>query len=157
MKLLRQKQNEPNCLVYSAAMVMNIDPEKIFEITGHRGQEVWWKETTGHQMLRGFHIQEIINVGLQMGYALVPYDKYPFSAPDGMHDKARMIDTEYNCEFNFYHILTKANAILISSSHAVAWDCVEQKCYDPNGLIYEIEKFKNLWQAWLVFEIKSNF
>lgn len=152
-----QQQNEPNCLVYAAAMVMKVDPEDIFTFAGHRGQEVWWPDQVGNKKLRGFHIQEIIEFGLDNGYALTPLELFPMSAPAGLNDQAKMIYDLPTCEDNFHVWLQHFNAILITPNHAVAWDSINQQCFDPNGRIYGITKLKELHEAWLVIQIKSNF
>jgi hypothetical protein len=154
VKLLKQNLKEPNCLVYSAAMCMNTDPEEIFKFCGHRGQEIWWPEVKGNAAMRGFHIQEMIAFGLNIGYALILLELYPQSAPRGYDNKAKYIYEKLNSINNFFMWLKYFDAILITATHAVAWNHRDEICYDPNGLILEINRYEII-EAWLVTQIKS--
>jgi len=153
MDLLIQPQDKPNCLVYSAAMVMGVDPETILNYMGHHGQDEWWPEAEGSARLRGIHIQEIIDYALENSMALTPVELYPHSAPLGFEKSARAIWMEDECRTRFITWLQFYNAILIHPSHATAWDKITKKVFDPNGVIREIESMQII-EAWLL--TKSN-
>ena len=154
MKLLKQNRQEPNCLVFAAAMTMDVDPEEIFKFAGHRGQDIWWPDQIGDSRLRGFHIQEIIEYGLNIGYALTPIEADPCSAPVGCDLLVRNIHRLIEAEANFNSWIDNFNAILITKHHALAWDYNSRRCYDPNGMIQKISDYE-VHEAWLVIEIKS--
>ena len=153
MDLLIHPQDQPNCLVYAAAMVMNADPEEILRYMGHHGQEEWWPEAEGNARLRGVHIQEIIDYALESDWMVTPVELYPASAPLGFEKSARKLWLEDECRTRFITWLQFFPAILIHPSHATAWDVVTKKVFDPNGLIREIEHLQII-EAW-VFQ-KSN-
>lgn len=153
MDLLIQPQDEPNCLVYSAAMIMGCEPDEILRYIGHHGQEVWWPEAKGNAKFRGVHIQEIVDFALETGWSITPIDLYPMSAPLGFEKSARKLWLEDECRTRFITWLQFFPAILIHPSHATAWDVVTKKVFDPNGLIREIEHLQII-EAW-VFQ-KSN-
>ena len=153
MKLLRHPANEQNCLVYAAAMILEIEPDEIFNYCGHRGQDIWWRHAAGDNKKRGFHIQEIIDFTLSKGMGLCPLELYPRSSPAGWESRAKVIWDHLYCKMRFVNTLQDYRAILITPHHALAWDNLSNRVYDPNGLIRKIEGL-DVIEAWLL--LKSN-
>ena len=62
MKLI--KQSGPRCLVWSAAMVFDVEPEEILKFLGH-------------DCVAGVHMQEIQSFALSKGHLLAPFESMP--------------------------------------------------------------------------------
>lgn len=152
MKL--QKMNKPQCLIYSAAMILDIEAERLMSEIGHDGLDIWWSRFDDNRKYRGHHIQEIIDCFLRRRKALVPIDIIPASAPDGHPD---LVCTEIyrHPDARFWEYILNRKAILIGrnmagNGHAVAWD--GSKIFDPIGTIYAIKDFE-ISEAWVVFDL----
>ena len=62
MKLI--KQSGPRCLVWSAAMALDVKPEEIIEFLGH-------------DCVIGVHIQEIQSFAMSKGFLFAPFEPAP--------------------------------------------------------------------------------
>lgn len=134
MKL--RKMPNANCLVYSAAMVLNVEPNAIFEAAGHNGMEVWWPNQPKPNDARGFHIDEINYFAYTVDRIFVPFSVSPRSSPDGTAESSRPIWNPEQERRNYINrLLNMEDAILITENHAVAFDHIRQLVYDPNGII----------------------
>lgn len=132
MRLL--KMNQPQCLLYSAAMLLDEEPDRLIHEIGHDGMEIRWPELKPPGCYRSHHIQEIMDCFIRRGYVLVPIEREPVQAPcDGVpicyayeHDVARD-------RFKGYFARP---AIVIGkfkgTPHAWAFDG-KYTFYDPNG------------------------
>lgn len=153
MKLLTQSKDEPNCLVYAAAMVLDTYPEYIFSKIGHRGQANIWPQVPYPHNLAGVHIQEIQDVALNVGYCFYPIEYYP----ESRYSIKAMPHYPYTydqIEERFFKAIKNRKGIIVSDTHAVAWD--GNKVFDPNGLIYGIKTFQErhyFREAWLLGKI----
>lgn len=143
MKL--EKQPKPMCLLYAAAMVLGVKPAILLDEIGHDGLEVWWPTHTGNSQYRGHHIQEIIDCFLRRGFSLTCIEPEPVCAPDHFVDP-RNCFLKSEAIGRVYRYLEQYSGILISGTHAVAWDT--KQVYDPNGSIYSIDKFKPIREIW---------
>ena len=146
MKLL--KQSEPNCLLYSFAMVLNVDPKELIDEIGHNGQEVWWPNRNKPYNLRGYHIQEMIDCCWRRGYAVTPISAMPAL---GVLESVQRVWDEKDALNRFESYLNGKKGVLIGSSfaHACAWD--GEKVFDPNGIIYDLSLFQ-VKEIWIVSE-----
>lgn len=145
------KQQTPNCLLYSAAMVLDVEPEILIKEIGHDGQEIWWPEVENGK--RGMHIQEIMDCFWHRGFGLVLIEKMPRSAPYGHDELARVVLDPNRIETRFLYHLYNRRAILISQSHACAWD--GSQVYDPNGKVtYNIGGYGFI-EAWIMTRLDS--
>lgn len=142
MKLLKMAGHD--CLLYSAAMVLDESPAILEKEIGHDGSEVWWPEKPQPFCRRGIHIQEILDCFIRRGKGLIPVDLMPASAPVGGKPKA-IWDVE-KAIIRFKTYISGREAILITASHAIAWD--GSKVFDPNGRVTVIEDY-SIKQAWL--------
>ena len=135
MELIKQKRNEPNCFAISAVMVLRhvlkgsnlsrAHMEGLFDHIMHRGQEEWWPECVGSQKLKGIHPQEVIDWYHQFDMTLWLLERFPRSAPRGLESRARMIWPQEYADQRFWKSLDGNPAILVLSSHALAWDGYE--------------------------------
>lgn len=140
MKLL--KQTDQNCLLYSACMVFNITPEQAITLLGHDGSEI----IEGTEQ-RSFHIDEILDLGLQLGYKLMPIARWPaLQYPSG-----KVVLAFDDCKSRFLSRIYQRYGILILSNpaHACAWN--GQLVYDPCGQIYELDQIDSrIRECWVL-------
>lgn len=148
MKLLKMSGHD--CLLYSAAMVLDESPDILEREIGHDGSEVWWPDKPQPFCRRGLHIQEIQDCFFRRGKVLYPIDLMPASAPRG--GEPRAIWNLQTCVTRFNAYLDGRLAILITATHAVAWN--GKKVYDPNGRISSIDDY-GIKQAWFCNQIIS--
>lgn len=137
--------NKPQCLLYSAAMVLDIGVEDLINIIGHDGMG------TNNGKLIGVHIQEIQTACFLLYRELLSYvEMIPVSKND---DDIRPIFLvcSYPPATRLHFLVHGRPAILIGESdrgveHAVAYD--GKQVLDPVGTKYPIEDFK-MKSAWI--------
>jgi len=141
-------QTSDNCLLYAAAMVLNIKPQSLITLIGHNGEEVWWPKQTGSKKKRSFHPQEILDAAATYGKTFICIEFMPSS---GWGGNGRLIFNEEMMEKRFLGWLTNRAAILIVQGprlgHAVAWD--GKKIYDPKGMIKDLYDY-TIQEAWIL-------
>ena len=132
------KQNGPYCLVYSAAMVLDVWPSEIHESIGHDGTAEVFDSKNKTNRMRGVHICEILDFARTMGnfFSFVEYDPC-ISQRDGCD--VHHVIPKHERHKRFLNHIWGNRAILIGSlptgaGHAVAWD--GRIVYDPRGGIY---------------------
>jgi hypothetical protein len=137
-------------MLFTAAMLLNEDPNKLMEQLGHSGTERVYQDKT---QLRGYHIQEFVDLFLEYDKSLVRIERQPILGPN--HQQA--IDAFPDMEKRFWERLNGNEAYLLGSSgsgfHAVAWD--GERVYDPKGYVYELpsDKFEPR-EGWLVYDVR---
>ncbi|MEE9548725.1 MAG: hypothetical protein V3V68_05155 [Nitrosomonadaceae bacterium] len=151
MKLIKQP-NSWSCMAAAAAMAFDCEIIDITERVGHKGNEVVHHGLKPPACFKGFHIQEITDVGWVLGYSMTCIDAQPVQTPDGKLEyditKWGLFD---NCEQRFEHYIDFNSGILIGKArkywHAVAFD--KGTIYDPRGRIYSIDdcdlSIQSLW------------
>ena len=141
MKLL--KQQKPTCLLYSAAMALDVDPAAISAYLGRDGSEL---RSCGPV---GVHMQEIMDYALSIGslfYLVLPAPVQKYN--DGT---TRQVFPQQGKRFAS-HIEGK-QGILIGryrdgEDHAVAFKSLQ--IYDPNGAKYGMPSGKfMIEEAWI--------
>jgi len=147
--------SQPQCLLYSAAMVLDHDVDTLTRELGHDGLEVWWPEYDDHRQYRSFAMQEMVDIFLKHDRALVPIQCKPMQAPD---HKAIARLTYTNSEARFKMRLAGHKAILIGvtrngNGHAWAWDGFS--AYDPRGMSNISLDDLILREAWVMHIITS--
>lgn len=147
MNLLKMPSGFHGCLVYSAAMLLATSPETLMQEIGHRGHKVFWPQFSPPQCYNGHHIQEIIDCCVRRGKGLMPVDMFPCSAPAGRGELVKDAYRKKDAETRMAKLLERSTGILISSTHACAWD--GKQVFDPNGMNYSIEQFE-LSQYWVL-------
>ena len=150
MKLL--KQLTPSCVLYSAAMMLNEEPENLAKEIGHDGMERWWPDLPSPSCFRGVSVQEIQDVCFARGLGLVHIHAFPCIAPivAPLEDKP-LFDMGRATERFLKMVHGKVGMFLGQAPsgvlHAVAWD--GHKCFDPNGRMYGLSDFP-VKEAWLL-------
>lgn len=147
MRLL--KMNGHNCLLYSAAMVLDCSVDELIEEIGHDGMDVIWSTLIPPLCFRGHHIQEIIDCFVARGFGLMLVEKICYQAPV---EHVQAIKTFQHPEERFLHHIEGREAILIGrhkqkqQGHAWAWD--GETCYDPNGFLAKLDDYE-IREAWI--------
>ena len=137
MQLL--KQSSDNCLLYAAAMVLEVTPEQLIQSIGHDGEEVWWPEQIGSQKKRSFHIQEILDAARSLNYSFICIDAIPLIGIDDFNIKE--IYPEPMLRLASW-IKDHPGILIVDSGgigHAVAWD--GEQVFDPKGFIKSVEDY----------------
>ena len=143
------------CLLASAAMVLDINREKLIEIIGHDGGEIVFPDQPEPMKRQGFHIQEIIDIAYDMCYEVTAIEVMPSSTSDGKNN----FDIEIADHHERLMCHMRGNPGIITGRsrkmhHAVAWD--GYKVYDPVGKIYPFNDIKMGIQVYYRFtKIKS--
>ncbi len=152
----RLVMNKPQCLLYSAAMILNEHPVDLIKEIGHDGMEIWWPEFHDHRQFRSHSMQEMIDIFLSRGKTLTPIQTFPMQSPLNMPEKAKPTFEEYAARF-YAHVARK-KAILIGKTscgkgHAWAWDGYH--AHDPRGSMHNIRDL-SLQEAWVMHNINSD-
>lgn len=151
MKLLTMKSGEHQCMLYSLAMVLDEEPDVLIEEIGHNGTELWFPGYPVPYNMRGYHMQEFVDVCLARGQALVPIELYPRSASEKEPTNPHMLWSMDDCSHRFNTMITSKRGILIGRSnhggHACAWN--GKKVYDPNGRVYSLGNF-SIRECWVL-------
>ncbi len=124
-------QTGNNCLLYACAMVFDVDPDAMITSVGHTGDEVWWPEHDDMYRCRGHHIQEMVDYGLTVGCALIPIECSPRLGPSV--DKGRAIFPHGLDVERLEKHLADYDAVVITETHAYAWDSYRRIFLDPRG------------------------
>ena len=144
------KQSKPQCLLYSAAMLLDMNVEHIIKILGHDGLEII-NNAESPYCYKGVHIQEIQTVANMQNMFLAPIQLHPVSNIGNIY-----IPLEVVCKMSlgerFELAIQGRKGVLIGKNtldngHAVAFD--DGIVYDPNGIKYPIENFI-IQEAWIL-------
>jgi len=145
MRLLRMGSRN-QCLLYSLAMLLNEKPDVLINEIGHDGTDIWWDHAPPF-CYRGHHIQEVIDVCLARGKALVPIEGNPQSGCFKEPGKSKALWDPDVASKRMERLLKGQEALLIGQTHACAWD--GNIVYDPNGRTCSLEEFYPL-EVWLM-------
>jgi hypothetical protein len=137
MKLL--VQDKPQCLLYAFAMALDHPVQQIIDYLEHDGMEVVFPHAPKPQCYRGFHHQEFVDYCLWHGIHAIMVEGLPCL---GYRNDKHFIWDERLLQSRMDIYLKLYDGVLVSDRHAVAWCKDEQKCYDPNGLIYGVDRFE---------------
>jgi len=141
---------KPQCLLYSAAMVLGLEVEDITDLLGHDGMEIVADLKTNDRYA-GVHIQEIQTIAFRLGRYLCPVEPIPASQHgDNIRPLYSICGTDY--AVRFMAMTAGRQGILIGASakgneHAVAFD--DDTVYDPLGKKYSIGFFQTR-EAWIL-------
>ena len=81
MKLQKQPNNW-SCLPTAFASLLEIDVKHIIRATGHDGSTLMWRSFDPPYCYRGWHIQELVKLALEFGYAVTTIERVLYSAPN---------------------------------------------------------------------------
>lgn len=150
MDHLVMPKSAPQCMLYSAAMALDMAVEDIINILGHDGMDVV-NDNPPPFCYRGVHIQEIQTIAHRSGILFAPIDVCPSTIRAGVIDQLEVI-CGMDYATRFLHIIKSAKGIIIGTNgngnpHAVAFD--DGLIYDPIGRKYPISHFRTQ-TAWLM-------
>ena len=115
--------NKYSCILDAAAEFLDEDVEYLSQEVGFRGDEIVWKNLSDPFCRRGFHIQEIAELLLKRGYALVTFDANPDLKTRGSNVREKV-------QFNVQHYLDHYDGIVIVhgsvARHAVSHKAKQQ-------------------------------
>ncbi len=151
MELIKQP-NSWSCTAAAAAMAFDCEIEDITERVGHNGNEIIHHGLRPPACFKGFHIQEIVDVGWTLGFSMTLIESAPSQTPDGVHiyDITKWSQFDNNQQ-RFECYIDNNQGILIGKAqnywHAVAFE--KGTIYDPQGRIYNIDDcdlfLESLW------------
>lgn len=156
---LQKGTNQLDCLLTSAAMVMDVPLAELKEKIGHDGFEKIFIAPEPY-CFRGYHIQEIIDQAFLNGYTVMHVETEP--------SLISFLNTNKNAEFfipvnknrikiyldNFPGII--GGVIPGVTAHAVAWCNKDKKIYDPCGEVYTLKDYKlKIKDFWAFIKSKS--
>jgi len=121
-----------SCLVFAAAMAIDIKADELLSGIGHDGTEIIWPDCPIPFCFRGFHILEITRELWKRGWSVTQFDNEWWMGNDTDH----VIRADRHFNLLRWVEGCKHNAILLNSHHAVAWDSKSHRIFDPNGEIY---------------------
>ncbi len=147
MNLIRG-ENNLDCILAAAAMVMGQNLVDLKIQIGHDGKEIIFPNAPEPYCFRGFHIQEIIDQAFQLGWSVMDIQVHPGLEPFIGNDPVFPLPYPPQRINNY---LTNLPGIIAGvrgcKNHAVAWD--RKMIYDPSGRIYSIKDFdyeiKEFW------------
>lgn len=139
------------CSAAALAMVLDKDYDSIIKEIGHDGSKIVNPELQSPGCYKGFHMQELIEVAIDQGYAVTPIEVLPVQTAMG--------DDEHVVEFPQYrdharrlqYHLNRVSGIIIGKLekywHAVAWN--GERVFDPRGQAYPFDDCKiNIATFW---------
>jgi hypothetical protein len=145
---LRLMGTRPSCVLYSAAMLLDMHPLELENKLGNSGLEVVFPKATGRRRLRSHHIQEIIWIASLQGKGFVPYYREV-----ALEQGDELLVIPEGTRWIKSALKTRLPAMLCTSSHAMAWD--GKQIYDPMRGIKEItpELIDSLDVVWLMCDL----
>lgn len=141
MKRIRhQKKMHPwGCALASFAMAYGISQKNLIRQVGHEGAEIWWPKLAEPMCRRGFHIQELIQVGILMGFSITPFELFPvIQSGDG---EQRAVDDSRR-DYIFEGLILQNSGVITGAGfkcqHSVAFE--RGVIFDPDGDQYEYSR-----------------
>ena len=126
-------------------MILDANPMRLANEIGHDGLEQKWPLLSYPFCSVGYHIQEMQDVCFTRGKLLAKIEPVPLSAP---YANAKPHYVYKDFEKRFKNMIKGSRALIITEKHAVAWDGAW--IYDPNGVVYELDKVDEIREAWLL-------
>lgn len=145
MRLIEQQGY--NCIIASLAMVWKLEFDEVVKLIGHDGTSLQFPASDRPYV--GIHSQEVLDVALKRGDAMVIIQFYPMQGP-GDGKGAKLVWTAASCYRRFRDYLINKHSVLIGETeggrgHAVAFDGLQ--VYDPNCVIESLSDFE-IREAW---------
>lgn len=141
MKLQKQPTRW-SCAPTAFAMAMDLDVAYLMEVVGHDGGEIIFPDLPEPMCRRGFHVSELTNAALLLGYSATPVELFPSvqSTPLPSHP-SRDFTIEYmagNWTTFQHHIRVSAGVLecrtIGAAQHAVAYST--GMIFNPSGIIF---------------------
>ena len=140
------------CVAECFAKVFNVSFEELIELLGHDGSEIIWPQQKDPMCRRGFHVQEMVRVGLKLGFAVVQVESHPSVYPDPEEKPFYLPEVPLHRFFDLAPGVVTGYDTLRGCRHALA--IVGGRVFDPAGTISRYGDFEaeNLF---LVFKTKA--
>ena len=151
MKLVTSP-NSWSCSVAALAMVLGVDYDFVIKKIGHDGSEIINSNLRPPGCYKGFHMQELIEVAIDEGYALTPIEAIPVQTATGVDEHVVVFPQYQDHEQRLQHHLNYCSKGIIMGKldkywHAVAWD--GKMVFDPRGQVYPFDDCKiNVASFW---------
>jgi len=125
-----------SCVATAFSMCFDVPVRKLIGMVGHDGSEILWPRIPEPHNRRGFHLQEMVDVGFLLGFAVLIIESeitlYSNDPIDIRNVKSRLSISDY---------LEKCEGVILGVwpnglRHAVAYS--RGVCFDPSGDIYEL-------------------
>lgn len=134
-------QYQPNlwsCLPTAFAMCFGIEVERLMSYVGHDGSEIIWPELLEPYCRRGYHIQEMVEVGLMRDYTVLAIETAPVLVIE-TEPHLKPVTVELLKPIKYY--LKKFDGVILGvwpngNRHSVAYS--KGMCYDPNNSVYAL-------------------
>ena len=131
MDYIKQADGSGQCMLASAAMVLDTTVDILINEIGHDGTEICWPDEPAPRNQRGYHIQEILDCFLSRGVSMYRVDGYPLLHVVGCTPRPVYPDAEAR----FVRLIEGRRAMIygtvLRGAHMVAWD--GSRVYDPSG------------------------
>jgi hypothetical protein len=135
--------NRWSCLPTSFAMAYELPLEEVIQHIGHDGSEIIHPGLAESYKRRGFHPQELIEVGIDYGFHVTMIEPLPILTT--VYGKQILIRGMNEAKIKMGKLFRKFNGVLTGKTmegrpHAVCWK--DQRILDPNGQTYGIDRFQ---------------
>ena len=153
---LIKQPNNWSCMAASAAMILNVTLQDIYEYVGHDGSAIVFPDLPDPICRKGFHSQEILDIVHCFGCSMTPIEVEPWQTSNGTNEYkiekwGLFKDNKNRLDYYMKHFSGILEGKAKNHWHAMAWDCKTQRIYDPAGLIYSFEKCRLDTQTfWLI-------
>jgi hypothetical protein len=153
MKLLKQGPGAKLCMLYSFAMLMDMDPDDLADDLGWCGDEPFFGPDP-----RGHHPQEFIDYALNHQMALVEIMMTPIAE---CNNQVHPIWGKVTCNSRMASYLGKYSGLLLGVKdgvyHMAAWDGNSYTIHDPNGKYFSVNMYASSRSTDWPYEIVSFF
>lgn len=150
---LQKSPYKNSCLPTSLAMCLGLPAKEVLSLLGDHGNEKLFPKLPDPACYRGWHIQEIVDLCLKLGYSITEVEMCPVFGAIGTSDTKRLIPTyEMQLERMIQQIRGEVAILYVQgnwSRHAVAWDGYE--VYDPKGKVAQLIDYQ-IYSAFLIRE-----
>ncbi len=126
-----------NCLLASAAMVLDVHPDVLTQLIGHDGSEIIFPKLPEPLNKRVFHVQEIIDCAIEYRYAVTEIQAIPCLTPNGKDEYPVKFPNKNRFENHFNDNIGIIVGQTEKCGHAIAWD--GKMCFDPRGFVCSYE------------------
>lgn len=120
-------------------MVLGFGIDHMVRMIGHDGSEILYPLLPEPHNRKSFHIQELISVAWDLDWRVTPFEPHPMATHDDSGLCNRLVEFQGGNYERMHKLLADYSGVLTGlskqgSHHAVAWDCLEGRIYNPSGL-----------------------
>lgn len=130
------KQGPGQCRAAALAMAIGVSLEFVINTIGHNGSEIWWPNSEHPNNLRGFNPQELLEVAIGQGYAMLEIAHTTYSGGGDFPPRPVPFRQYPDGEARILHWMATSSGIIdgyvaADRPHCVAWDHKSRMIYDP--------------------------